>query len=131
VLLVDDDPYVLELFARMLVLCDPALEIVTASGGPQALAELRRRPPDLMLLDVVMPDMDGWQVLEAMAHDPAVARVPTLVVSAQDPADHPLVSRFFLATIDQGMSVGKLMRCALDVSELLLRPEGAPDPAPG
>jgi CheY-like chemotaxis protein len=123
VLVVDDDPDVLNLFTRMLHVCDGALEVVTASSGQKALEELRRTPPDLMLLDVVMPDMDGWQLLESMAREEGIKDVPIYLVSAQDSADQPLVSKFMLATMDGGFSPSKLLRCSLGMSKLLLEPE--------
>jgi signal transduction histidine kinase/CheY-like chemotaxis protein len=131
VLVVDDDPSALQLFSSMLHVCDPSLEIVTAAGGQEALGQLRGAPPDLMLLDIVMPDMDGWQVLEAMTHDEEVPKVPTFFVSAQDPSDQPPTSGFLLATMDKGLSLSQLLRCSLEISKLLLQPEGALDPAPG
>ena len=130
VLVVDDDLSALELFSRMLRACDDELEVVTASSGEQALKELHRTPPDLMLLDIVVPDMDGWHVLEAIAQDEAIADVPTFFVSAQDPADRPPVSGFFLATIDGGLPLSRLLRCSLEMSKLLLEPEGGPDLVP-
>jgi signal transduction histidine kinase/CheY-like chemotaxis protein len=123
VLVVDDDPDVLHLFTRMLHVCDGALEVVTASSGQEALEKLRRTSPDLMLLDVVMPGMDGWQVLESMAQEEGIKDVPIYLVSAQDSADRPLVSKFMLATMDGGLSPGKLLRCSLEMSKLLLEPE--------
>jgi CheY-like chemotaxis protein len=123
VLVVDDDPDVLHLFTRMLHVCDGALEVVTASSGQEALEELRRTSPDLMLLDVVMPGMDGWQVLESMAREEGIKDVPIYLVSAQDSADQPLVSKFMLVTMDGGLSPSKLLRCSLEMSKLLLEPE--------
>jgi signal transduction histidine kinase/CheY-like chemotaxis protein len=131
VLLVDDDPDVLVLFSQMLHVCDSALEVMTASSGQEALEQLRRAPPDFMLLDIVMPDIDGWQVLASMSQDEGIPEVPTFVISAQDPADQPLRSRFLLVTMDEGLSLSKLFRCSLEISRLLLEPEGALDPAPG
>jgi CheY-like chemotaxis protein len=131
VLVVDDDPDALELFSRMLYVCDSTLEVVTASSGEEALEQLRRALPDLVLLDVVMPDIDGWQVLESMTQDEGIPMAPTFLVSAQDPADQPLRSRFLLATMDEGLSLSKLLHCSLEISKLLLEPEGALDPAPG
>ena len=84
-----------------------------------------------MLLDIVMPDMDGWQVLESMTGDGGIPKAPTFLLSAQDPADQPLRSRFLLATMDEGLSLSKLLHCSLELSKLLLEPEGALDPAPG
>jgi signal transduction histidine kinase/CheY-like chemotaxis protein len=131
VLVVDDDPSALQLFTSMLHVCDPSLEIVTAANGTQALDQLRRTPADLMLLDIVMPEMDGWQVLEAMTRDEEMPKVPTFFVSAQDPSDQPLTSGFLLATTDRGLSLSQLLRCSLEISRLLLQPEGALDPVPG
>jgi signal transduction histidine kinase/CheY-like chemotaxis protein len=131
VLLVDDDPDALALFSQMLTICDNTLEILSASSGREALERLRRDPPDLMLLDIVMPDIDGWQVLESMMQDDAASKVPVFLISAQDPADQPLRSRFLLATMDEGLSLSKLLRCSLEISKLLLETEGALDPAPG
>jgi CheY-like chemotaxis protein len=130
VLVVDDDPEAIDLFGRMLKLNDSALEIMTASSGQEALEALHRDTPDLVLLDIVMPDMDGWQVLESMKQEEKTRRVPTFFLSAQDLTDEPDASPFLLTTIDEGISLGKLIRCSLALSELLLQPEGAPDPAP-
>lgn len=131
ILVVDDDPEFLQLITRMLYACDSALEVVTVSSGEEALAELRSTPPDLMLLDIVMPGIDGWQVLEAVREDERLKDVPTFFVSAQDPAEQPLVSEFLLATMNGGLSLSKLLRCSLEISALLLAPERGPDLAPG
>jgi signal transduction histidine kinase/CheY-like chemotaxis protein len=130
VLVVDDDPDVLQLFSRMLHVCDNTLRVLTASSGKEALDKLRRTPPDLMLLDIVMPDMDGKQVLESMVQDEGIENVPTFFVSAQDPADQPPVSDFLITAMDGGLSLSKLLRCSMAISALLLEPEEGPDLAP-
>ena len=130
VLLVDDDPDVLRLFTRMLRVCDEGLEIVTASSGRQAVEQLRLAPPDLMLLDIVMPDMDGWQVLETARNDEQIGDVPTYFVSAQDPEARPPSSSFLLAAMDGGLSLNKLLHGCLEMSSLLLAPEQPLDPVP-
>ncbi len=131
VMVVDDDPEFLQLISRLLYTCDSTLEVVTAAGGEEALAALRGALPDLMLLDIVMPGMDGWQVLEAMRRDGKLKDIPTFFVSAQDPAEQPLVSEFLLATMSGGLSLSKLLRCSLEISALLLAPERGLDLAPG
>jgi signal transduction histidine kinase/CheY-like chemotaxis protein len=130
ILVVDDDPDTLQLLNRMLLVCDSTLQVVTASSGQEALGELRRIAPDLMLLDIVMPNMDGWQVLEHLRQDRGIADVPTFFLSAQDPADQPLMSRVLVATMDEGLSLGNLLRCSLEISALLLKPEEEVDLAP-
>jgi CheY-like chemotaxis protein len=122
ILVVDDDPEVLRLLTRMLHVCDSACEVVTVSSGREALDELRGRPFDLVLLDILMPDMDGWQVLKRICQDERSSRVPTFFLSAQDPADQPPKSPFLLATIGEGLSLGKLLDCSLGISSLLMKP---------
>jgi signal transduction histidine kinase/CheY-like chemotaxis protein len=131
ILIVDDDPDVLQLFTRMLNLHDPSLRISTAASAGAALEHLRTEPPDLMLLDVIMPDADGWELLATLRGDPTLPRVATLLVSAQDPADRPPISPFIAATIGDGLPLGRLLRCTRELSTTLLEPEGVPDLAPG
>ncbi|MBN1138722.1 MAG: hybrid sensor histidine kinase/response regulator [Anaerolineae bacterium] len=126
VLVVDDDPEALQLFSRMLHVYNRGLEIATALDGKRALEEMRRCLPDLVLLDVVMPEMDGWQMMELMSQDEAIADIPIFFISAQDPADQPLVSELFLATMNGELPLSKLLHCSLEVSKLLLQPEREP-----
>ncbi len=58
--------------------------VVLAENGQQALELARAQPFDLMLLDIVMPVMDGYQVLEHIHADPALHSLPVIVVSAQE-----------------------------------------------
>jgi len=123
VLVVDDEEDALRLLARMLRACDGTLEIATASSGPQALEELRSSPPDLVLLDILMPDMDGWLVLAAKNREEAIRDIPVVIISAQDPQDQPLTSRAVVATMGEGLSISKLLRYSRQVSALLLQPD--------
>jgi signal transduction histidine kinase/CheY-like chemotaxis protein len=130
VLLVDDDPDVLRLFTRMLHVCDETLEVETASSGEQALDRLQSMPFDLLLLDIVMPDMDGWQMLERLRRDQRTEDLPVILLSARDPIDQPQTSSFLLAAIRGGISIKKMLRCSLELSALLLTPDGELDPTP-
>lgn len=123
ILVVDDNPDVQQLLARMINAYDNTIVVTTASSGEQALQELKARPPDLMLLDIVMPGLDGWQVLELMDQDGTVQTVPVIILSAQDPAAEPATSQLFLASMGQGVSASKLLRCSLELSALLLKPD--------
>jgi CheY-like chemotaxis protein len=113
----------LQLFTRMLYTCDDQLEIITATSGAQALEKLRASRPDLMLLDIVMPDMDGWQVLAAKRQDEELWDIPVIILSAQDPADQPMASRVLLATLGEGLSLSKLLRCSQTLLTLLRQPD--------
>jgi signal transduction histidine kinase/CheY-like chemotaxis protein len=121
-LIADDDPDTLYTLTKMLNNRDGDVEIVTATSGAEALAKMRALRPDLVLLDVIMPDMDGWQVLATMAEDEVLRDMPVLVISATDPRDEPISSGLVAATIGEGLSIDQLMRCAQTLADLLLRP---------
>jgi signal transduction histidine kinase/CheY-like chemotaxis protein len=83
VLMVDDDPQQVELVSRMLQSAGGGYHPLKALGGEEALARLRREPVDLVLLDLMMPEVSGLMVLQAMKSDPALAHIPVIVVSGQ------------------------------------------------
>jgi two-component system response regulator CpxR len=83
VLVVDDDDAIREVIAE--VLRDEGYEVVCAGNGEQALSELREhRLPDLMLLDLMMPVMSGWELLELLQANSDLSRIPVVVVSAMN-----------------------------------------------
>jgi len=82
ILAVDDDPAMLDLHARV-IRCAGARPI-RARGGAEAMTLMAESRPDLVLLDLVMPGMDGFEVLEAMAADPAMRDIPVIVVTGRD-----------------------------------------------
>ncbi len=129
VLVVDDDPDFVRLMRRMLHVSAPALEVVEASSGCEALAAMRAAPFDLVLLDVVMPGMDGWQVLEEKRRDPALRPIPAILVSARDPVEEPPVSDTICATAGGGLTVSQILNCALQFSALLYGPRPSPGQA--
>ncbi|MFC1975356.1 ATP-binding protein [Chloroflexota bacterium] len=121
ILVVDDNPDILQLFRRMLHIYDDTLEIVTVSGGEEALSKLHAKPFDVVLLDIILPDLDGWQVLEHMKKDEAIKDIPVIVVSAEDILEQTM-SDVLLATMGQGLSVNQVLRCSLQLSKLLIEP---------
>ena len=80
ILVVDDEFSVAEVLQS--VLADAGHEVITAINGRQGLERLRERPPDLVLLDFMMPIMDGPAMLKAMREDPAYRNVPAVVMSS-------------------------------------------------
>jgi DNA-binding response OmpR family regulator len=58
-------------------------EVVTAVDGQDALDKIRTQPPDLVILDVMMPNMNGWQVAEALQADAATSHIPIVFLSAR------------------------------------------------
>jgi len=79
-LVVDDEPNILELLATSLRFA--GFEVATATNGRDALAEARRLRPDLVVLDVMMPDMDGFAVVRRMRGEGTTA--PVLFLTARD-----------------------------------------------
>ena len=71
VLAVDDDPSIRHMLERVL---SRTYDLVVAARGEQALAEVRRRRPDLVLLDLRMPVMDGWEFLERVEAEGSTCR---------------------------------------------------------
>lgn len=85
VLVVDDDP-MLAAFTQRLLAAD-GHEVVVVLSGPQALSEVRTRPPDLVVLDLQMPGMDGLEVCQNLKADPATRLLPVLILTGRDPND--------------------------------------------
>ena len=80
VLVVDDDPKAVELIAVRIG--GMASEIFRAFGGREAIEIAQRELPDLIVLDLMMPDVDGFDVVEALNAQPATANIPVVVVTA-------------------------------------------------
>jgi CheY-like chemotaxis protein len=80
VLVVDDDRDNRELLVELLA--SEGYLVSSASDGRRALAEARAMRPDVILLDLMMPVMNGWEFRDAQLRDPDLARVPVVVVSA-------------------------------------------------
>lgn len=84
ILVVEDDADIQEVMrmALDLMLEDRLHEVITASNGAEALEELRKATPDLVLLDLMMPIMSGSELLEVMRRDDRFRDVPVVIVSA-------------------------------------------------
>jgi PAS domain S-box-containing protein len=81
ILVVDDDPKAVEVIAAFLP--SPAYAVARAYGGQEAIDLARKRVPDLMLLDLKMPEVSGFDVVAALREDPKTAAIPIVVVTAK------------------------------------------------
>jgi CheY-like chemotaxis protein/phosphoribosyl 1,2-cyclic phosphodiesterase len=81
VLIVDDDPVVRRL--TMQALQNDGYVLTEAAGGREALELISRQTPDLVILDLVMPELDGMEVLKVLRANPAKASLPVLILTAQ------------------------------------------------
>lgn len=84
VLVVDDDPAILQLVALNLEL--EGYDVLRATTGPEALEIARDRAPQMVVLDVMMPGMDGYAVCEALRDDQTTGEVPVVMLSARTSA---------------------------------------------
>ena len=80
ILLVDDEPHVLRTVGDLLIF--KGYDVDTVSSGPEALEYVRKHHPDLILLDIMMPGMDGGEVAQIMRKDDRLATVPIIYLTA-------------------------------------------------
>jgi DNA-binding response OmpR family regulator len=85
ILVADDDVAVLESVTWLLQ--ENGYEVIPANGGMACLEQLEHRAPDLLLLDILMPDADGCQLLERIKSEERWRDVPVLMLSAQPPEE--------------------------------------------
>ena len=111
ILIVDDDPAILHTLTW--ILKENGYDVVSSTGGEGLLAEMGTMNPDLILLDVMMPDVDGFQLLEQVKGDARWRDLPVLMVSALPPEE---------ATVNTlGLGAADFIRKPFRVRELLAR----------
>lgn len=123
VLLVDDNPTNLDVLARVLRSCNHRVRTVTS--GELALDAMRRQPPEVVLLDIAMPGMDGYETCTRMKEDPLLAAIPVLFISAMDDplnkvkafetggrdyVTKPFASEEVLARVEHHVNLGRLQK---------------------
>lgn len=81
VVCIEDEAEIIDLIR--LILGRKGFELTGATGGLEGLAAIRQVKPDLVLLDLMMPDMDGWEVYQQMKADPELKNIPVIVVTAK------------------------------------------------
>ncbi len=81
ILCIEDEPEMIDLIR--LILSRRGFEVEGAAGGKEGLEKVRQNPPDLVLLDLMMPDMDGWEVYQQMKATEKTKNIPVIVVTAK------------------------------------------------
>ena len=81
ILCIEDEPEMIDLI--QLILGRRGFEVSGATGGKAGLQAVREQLPDLVLLDLMMPDMDGWEVYQQMKADESTRNIPVIVVTAK------------------------------------------------
>jgi len=110
VLVADDNVTAVELLATLLEA--DSYCVLRAYGGAEAITMARRELPDLVILDLMMPEVSGFEVARALREMESTARIPILVLTAKD------LSTEDLARLDSGVS-GILMKASFNASQLL------------
>ena len=111
ILLVDDDPKILLLLQNLLE--DNGYQVRTAETGQAAIAAVRANPPDLILLDILLADLDGMEVCGQLRDNPATRNIPVIFLTAHDTT----------ARIEQAMNMGAsdILGKPVDTRDLLVR----------
>lgn len=78
---IEDEPEMIDLVR--LILTRKQYEVIGAGGGREGLDAIRKNNPDAVLLDLMMPDMDGWEVYQQLKADETTRSIPVIVVTAK------------------------------------------------
>lgn len=81
ILYVEDQPEMIELI--QLVLRQRPAQVIGATNVAEAIDILHREPPDLVLLDLMIPEVDGWAVHREIINDPKLSHIPVIVITAR------------------------------------------------
>lgn len=92
ILIVDDEEEIREIVKKKLE--QKQFEALTASGGEEALSICKARKPDLVLLDIAMPGLDGYQTCEKLKQDKDTRDIPVLFLTAKDLEPGSIVERY-------------------------------------
>ncbi|KPK97121.1 MAG: hypothetical protein AMJ95_10765 [Omnitrophica WOR_2 bacterium SM23_72] len=96
VLVIDDEIEVVELFKKRLE--KAGYQVLTATDGPQGFKAAVEQKPDLILLDIIMPDVDGMTVLRQLKAQESTSNIPVLMVTAKGMTDSIFEARKYGAT---------------------------------
>jgi CheY-like chemotaxis protein len=121
VLIIDDDRGFGQLVQRILALTRQDFQIRRTFEGEEGLSAMRQQRPDLVLLDLIMPGLDGFQVLEKMRQDSILADIPVIVLTASSFAEDALAQHGNQVVIRHlgGLKTGDVLRCLSAVVEIL------------
>jgi len=89
IMVVDDDPAIREIFCAYLGM--HGYTTLAAAGGTECLDLLKAQKPDLILLDLMMEPMDGWETLLAIRHNPSSHDIPVIIITGKQPAPEEII----------------------------------------
>jgi two-component system OmpR family response regulator len=89
ILIVDDEPAIREIFTAYLEM--KGFNALTVTGGRECMDLLKMQKPDLILLDMMMEPMDGWETLLAIRSDPASRHIPVIIITGKQPVPEEIL----------------------------------------
>lgn len=119
ILLVEDEATLARLLRRQLSTTAQRYRILQAADGNTALQLMRSRQPDLVLLDLGLPDRDGYDILQEKNGDPQIAAIPVVIISARDPVGGPVLANRLRVELVGGLSVRDIATCVAALSQAL------------
>ncbi len=119
VLVVDDEPDGLQLFGRMLASSKHSYRVLQARDGTEALNILAEHRPDVIMLDLVMPNMDGFRLLTALKESRTLRDIPRIIISARDPTGQPIMCHALAVVQAGGISAHQLLACVHAMTQIL------------
>ena len=121
VLIIDDDKGFRQLVERILETSGGDFQVRHAYDGIEGLTAMHDRQPDLVLLDLIMPGMDGFQVLEEMRRESGLADVPVMLLTATSLAEDTLAQRGSQVTAyrPDGLQPAEVLQCLRAMIEAL------------
>jgi DNA-binding response OmpR family regulator len=126
-LVVDDERDVTRMLSRMLHACNQSYVVLQANNGEEGLAMMHREYPDVVLLDLQMPAMDGFSVIHHMKQDPLLRQIPVIIASAHaaEDATTSVLEGEITVVRPNGFSPAELVNCVEAVVNVLM-PSTAP-----
>jgi CheY-like chemotaxis protein len=112
VLVIDDDPATCDLLQRCLV--DAGISVFTAANGEEGVLLAQALRPDAIILDVILPDRSGWEVLEALKADPDLVDIPVIMLSIVDERGRGLgmgATEYLIKPVDSEQIINLIRRC--------------------
>lgn len=123
-MVVDDEPDVVDLLSLMLE--SQGYDVITAYGGSECLEKLKHEVPDLILLDLIMPDVDGWEVLDRIQQDKRLKSVFVIILSAKQLTAEvvqkkaPYIAEYLVKPVTKGglvSAIENIASCSRELKE--------------
>ena len=121
VLIIDDDPAVISLCRKFLL--ESGCQVCGVMLGSEAMSKTESYEPDVILLDIMLPDKDGWQVLEELKGNPATKNIPVIICSVIDNRQLGLslgAAGFFVKPVNKETLVDTINKLKKDIKRILV-----------